>query len=72
MSARRPDYRVFVIEEEGFSEVGKAWLNSTGTITVTINPYVALPARAKLKLSLMLLDYKPKSAEVEAETPAES
>lgn len=56
---RKPDFKVSVVSETNYHEVGAAWVNESGTISITLNPFVAIPITEKTKLMLIRKDYKP-------------
>ena len=55
MDARKPDYRLTVYdkaEKKGLGEVGAAWKNEDGSVTITLNAFVNLSYNPRFGLRL--------------------
>lgn len=53
-TARRPDYRLHFLnkETEEKCEIGAAWVNKSGSISLVVNPLVVIPPGSSTVLTL--------------------
>lgn len=60
--AKKPNYRVAALDKdtEASANIGAAWLNENGTITIVLNDFVVLPPGGK-HLLITLFPNKDKS-----------
>lgn len=54
MAGRRPDYRLKALNKvtEAKGELGAAWLNPEGHISIVLNPFVMVPNSPDIVLTL--------------------
>lgn len=62
---RKPDYRLKAFDKttERAAEVGAAWKNDTGSISIVLNPCVVLTADSPYALTLFPVEEKTRGKE---------
>lgn len=58
MAGRKPDYNVHAMDKgtEEKSRIGAAWGNPDGSISIKLNPFIALTSHPDLVIMLFLND----------------
>ena len=62
----RPDYRIAVLNKEDDrykGQIGAAWINPDGRISLVFNPFVVVPVGPQYLISLFPEDYSAEASE---------
>lgn len=57
-TGRKPDYKVSVALDGKYYDIGGAWVNESGTVSITLDPFVSIPPQPQTKLMMIPKDFQ--------------